>query len=118
MPVEKAILWGIVLLALIVLLVVWLVRSRAVNRDDPLQVRLADHMRTYFQSSGSAEEGDRMVESLRRELKQRQVPRTEWDFRLSAAMDLAGKKEASQTPVDLASAEIFVSLIKRLGSPT
>jgi len=76
---------------------------------------LAEHFRRYLASARSEDERSLLIEALRRELKQRQVPRDEWRFRLSSALSLIGQTE-SRTSVEATSkAHDLVDVIERLG---
>ena len=84
----KLIIGGLGALAAIVAMVVVSFRARSVNREDPLQRRLASHIETYARSAKDDEAFDRFKADLKAELKSRSVPREEWGFRVTAATSL------------------------------
>ena len=68
--------------------VVLMIRSKAVNREDALQRRLAGHIETYARSVKDDEAGARLKADLKAELKARSVPQEEWSFRIVSAGSL------------------------------
>ena len=87
------------------------------NRQDPLQDRLAEHFERYLAAPDDAAL-EQLTLALRKELKDRQVPRTEWRFRLFSAVNLVETKRGLGRPTAMATAESIANVIERLGSPT
>lgn len=116
MDLTRPVLWAVGVVAAIVIGIVGWLRTRSVNTHDPLQDRLAEHFRRYLETGRSGDEQAALVEALRSELKQRQVPRDEWRFRLSSALNLIGPTD-TRTPAEATSkAHDLVDVIERLGT--
>ena len=88
MEIEKLVAYGLGALFVVVATIVFIVRSRSVNREDPLQRRLADHLTAYVHSIADDAAVARLKSDLKTELKARSVPREEWDFRVVSASGL------------------------------
>lgn len=88
MEIEKLVAYGLGALFAVVAMVVFMVRSRSVNREDPLQRRLANHLTTYAHSVADDAALARLKADLKAEFKARSVPREEWDFRVASASGL------------------------------
>lgn len=88
MEVEKLFAYGLGALIGVGAIVVFMVRSRSVNREDPLQRRLANHLTAYAHSVADDAALARPKADLKAELKARSVPREEWDFRMASASGL------------------------------
>jgi hypothetical protein len=69
-------------------IVVFMIRSRGVNREDPLQRRLAAHLETYARSAQDAEAFARLKTDLKTELNARSVTQDQWSFRVTSASGL------------------------------
>lgn len=88
MEAENLLTYGLGALFGIGIVVVFMVRSKAVNRDDPLQGRLANHLNAYVHSLADDAAFARLKADLKAELKARSVPREEWEFRIVSASGL------------------------------
>ncbi|WP_333590919.1 hypothetical protein [Brevundimonas sp.] len=108
--------WVFGILGGIVICVVGWVRTRSVNTHDPLQGRLAEHFGRYLESGRSDKDKAVLVETLRSELKQRQVSRDEWRFRLSSAVDLIEFPQARNGGDAHGQAHELMQVIERLGT--
>ena len=84
----KLIIGGLGALAAIVAVVVASFRARSMNREDPLQQRLASHIEAYARSAKDDEAFDRFKANLKAEFRSRSVPREEWGFRVTSASGL------------------------------
>ncbi|GAA0617394.1 hypothetical protein GCM10009422_10750 [Brevundimonas kwangchunensis] len=94
---------GIGLLIAAGAIIVGTIRSRSVNKADPLQARLAGHLDTYARSPKDDAAFDQLKAGLTAELKGRSVPKDEWDFRVSSAsglVDPALSRQHLQSLVD------------------
>ena len=72
----------------IVAMIVASFRARSMNREDPLQQRLASHIEAYARSPKDDEAFDRFKVDLKAEFRSRSVPREEWGFRVTSASGL------------------------------
>ena len=90
-------------------------RSRALNKRDPLQDRLVEHLDRYVSSDRGSERKTALTEALRDELRGRQVPREEWRDRLSAAFTAINHPKTSSRAQIMSDAEDLFSVLERLG---
>lgn len=84
----KLIIGGLGALAAIFAVIIASLRARSMNREDPLQQRLASHIEAYACSAKDGEAFDRLKADLKTELRSRSVPREEWGFRVTSASGL------------------------------
>ncbi|QLQ13017.1 MAG: hypothetical protein HZY74_06545 [Brevundimonas sp.] len=78
-------------------IVAWeLIKQSRVRKDDPLQRRLAVHFETYLRSPQDEAAKTELSRLLKAELKERQVPRDEWNARLISATGLVDRNLAKQ----------------------